>query len=184
MPAALRWPRRRVAQGTLSPRAVFWDLRRGGVGVRTVHAPAQRPCIAVASRRQPQSGCRTSTTTRSVRARARRSSYPHSPWPPASGALPPPPFLLTRVRFPPTRLRLPVPFVPPLTRARRVMSAATTPAPDVLVEEPFPEMETDGAAAVAPPMSPQSAIPPVTGEAVGSTPPAPPPVATPESGAR
>jgi len=69
---------------------------------------------------------------------------------------------------------------PPRTRARRVMSAATPSAPDLLVEEPLPEMEIDGAAAGAPPMTPQAALLPVAGGAVGSTPPAPPPVATPE----
>jgi len=63
------------------------------------------------------------------------------------------------------------------------MSAATAPAPYLLVEEPLPEMEIDGAAAGTPPMAPQSALPPVTSGAFGSTPPAPPPLATPESGA-
>ena len=63
------------------------------------------------------------------------------------------------------------------------MSAATPSAPDLLVEEPLPEMEIDGAAAGAPPMTPQAALLAVAGGAVGSTPPAPPPVATPESGA-
>jgi len=180
VPAAWWWPRRRVAQGTLFPCAVSWDVRRGWVGVRTVHAPAQRPYLVVASRLQPLSGCRTSTTARSVRACAWRSSYPHSPWPPYSGALPPLLFPLTRVRFPLIGCASPLTL---LTRARRVMSAATPLAPDLFVEEPLPEMEIDGAAAVTPPMAPQSALPPVTAGAVGSTPPAPPPLATPESGA-
>jgi len=140
--------------------------------VRTVHAPAQRPYSAGASRRQPQSGCGTSTTTLGVRARARVLLIPTPLGP------------LTRVRFPLTRVRFPLPFVPPPTRERRVMSAATPPAPDLLVQEPLPEMEIDGTAAGAPPMTPQSALPPVAGGAVGPTPPAAPPVATPESGAR
>jgi len=79
------------------------------VGVRTVPAPAQRPYLVVASRRRPQSGCRTSTTTRRERTRTRRSSYPHAPY---SGALPPLLLLLTWVRFPLTRVRFP--FAPPL----------------------------------------------------------------------
>jgi len=61
------------------------------------------------------------------------------------------------------------------------MSAATPPAPDLLVEEPLPEMEIDETAAGTPPMAPKSALPPVTGGAVGSTPPAAPPLASPES---
>ena len=63
------------------------------------------------------------------------------------------------------------------------MSAATPPAPDLLVEEPLPEMEIDGTAAATPPMAPQSALPPVTRGAVGSSPPVPPTLASPESGA-
>jgi len=63
------------------------------------------------------------------------------------------------------------------------MSAATPRAPDLLVEEPLPEMEINGTAAGTPPMAPQSALPPVTGAAVGASPPAPPPLASPESGA-
>jgi len=177
VPAAWWRPRRRVAQGTLFPCAVSWDVRRGGEGVRTVHAPAQRPYLVVASRRRPQSGCRTSTTTHGERARARRYSYPlslllgcasPSPFPPHLGAL--------------RSYSGALPLCPPHTRARRVMSAATPPAPDLLVEEPLPEMEIDGTAAETPPMAPQSALPLVTGGAVGSTPPAAPPLASPESG--
>jgi len=82
-----------------------------------------------------------------------------------------------------TRVRFPLPFFPPLTLARRVMSAVTTLAPDLLVEEPLPELEIDGGAAGAPPMTPQSTLPPVAGGAVESAPPAPPPVVTTESGA-
>jgi len=44
-------------------------------------------------------------------------------------------------------------------------------------------MEIDGAAAGAPPATPQSALPPVASGEVGTIPPAPPPVETPESGA-
>jgi len=76
--------------------------------------------------------------------------------------------------FPPYSSALPL--CPPLTRARRVMSAATPPAPDLPVKEPLPEMDIDGTAAGTPPMAPQSALPPVTGGAVGSTPPAAPPL--------
>ena len=65
--------------GDTLPLCRLLGREKGGVGVRTVHAPTQRPYLVVTSRRQPQSGCRSSTTTRSVRARARRSSYPHSP---------------------------------------------------------------------------------------------------------
>jgi len=98
--------------GDTLPLCHLLGREKRGAGVRTVHAPAQRPYLLVASRRRPQSGCRTSTTTRRERARARRSSYPHSPGPPYSGALPPLLFLLTRVRFPLTRGRFP--FVPHL----------------------------------------------------------------------
>jgi len=39
------------------------------------------------------------------------------------------------------------------------MSAATPPAPDLLVEEPLPEMEIDGTAAGTPPMAPVGVAP-------------------------
>jgi len=94
--------------GDTLPLCRLLGREKGGAGVRTVHAPAQRPYLAVSSRRRPQSGGRTSTTTRSERARARRSSCPHSPY---SGALPPLLLLLTRVRFPLPRVRFP--FVHP-----------------------------------------------------------------------
>ena len=64
------------------------------------------------------------------------------------------------------------------------MSAAATPAPDLLDEEPLAGMDIDGAAAGAPSATPQSALPPVVRGAGDPTPPPPPSVATPESGVR
>jgi len=64
------------------------------------------------------------------------------------------------------------------------MSAAATPTPDLLDEEPLAGMDIDGAAAGAPSATPQSALPPVVRGAGDPTPPPPPSVATPQSGVR
>ena len=50
----------------------------GWVGVRSTRALVHRPYLAVGVRRQPHSGCRTSSITRVVSVRARLSSFSHA----------------------------------------------------------------------------------------------------------
>jgi len=93
VPAAWRWPRRRVALGTLCPCAVaVVEVGEGGVCVRSTRAFVHQPYFVVGARCQRQFGCRAWTITRSERARPALflSSFPLGPLTRVVFLLPPP----------------------------------------------------------------------------------------------